>query len=249
MKKSILASVLVLGMSASVNADTILGLHLGADYWQGDASGSFGTAGTNSSFDYKDNAQPNFYVALEHPIPLVPNVMLRSNDLQVDGNTQLSNDFQFGGQLFGAGTSVTTELDLSHTDVIMYYEIFDNDLVSIDLGLNVKYLNSDIDVSGLQGITGAESLSALVPMGYGRLQVGVPLTGWFGFGEISALELNDDSITDYQVGLEYEFIDNIAVDAALRLGYRSITVDIENLDNVTADVEFDGFFAGLKVHF
>ena len=40
-----------------------------------------------------------------------------------------------------------------------------------------------------------------------------------------------------------------AVDMTLQVGYRNVTVDIEDLDDVYADMEFDGVFAGLELHF
>jgi hypothetical protein len=35
----------------------------------------------------------------------------------------------------------------------------------------------------------------------------------------------------------------------LQVGYRKVTMDIEDLDDIYADMEFDGAFAGLEVHF
>jgi len=44
-------------------------------------------------------------------------------------------------------------------------------------------------------------------------------------------------------------IESLAIDLTFQIGYRAITLELDNLDNVYADLEFKGFFAGLEVHF
>ena len=51
------------------------------------------------------------------------------------------------------------------------------------------------------------------------------------------------------MGIGYDLIDNIAVDVALTAGYREVAIELDDVDNISADLEFSGFFAGLEVHF
>jgi outer membrane protein len=86
-------------------------------------------------------------------------------------------------------------------------------------------------------------------MAYSKVQLGLPFTGLSAYFEGSYLSFDDHEVSDYQAAVQYSFIESIAVDMTLQLGYRNVTVDIEDLDDVYADMEFDGVFAGLELHF
>jgi len=139
MKKYCLAAALSMAcLAPTAQADTLLGLYLGVDGWQSDNSGSFAQDGNLQSFKFDDETFTSYYAALEHPVPLVPNIKLKYPELELNGDTTLDETFSFGGSDYVVGTQVGTVSDLSHIDYILYYEIFDNDLVSIDLGVNAK---------------------------------------------------------------------------------------------------------------
>ena len=42
------------------------------------------------------------------------------------GNVTLTSSFTFGDQLFTSQSDLLTDVDVSNTDVILYYELFDN---------------------------------------------------------------------------------------------------------------------------
>ena len=81
------------------------------------------------------------------------------------------------------------------------------------------------------------------------MQVGLPFTGLSAYAEGSYLSFDDHKVSDFQVALTYSFVENLAIDMTLQVGYRDITVDIEDLDDVYADLGYDGVFAGLEIHF
>ena len=60
---------------------------------------------------------------------------------------------------------------------------------------------------------------------------------------------DDSSIYDFQAGVSYAILDNLAVDLNVELGYKVVSMDIEDIDDVYADMEFKGLFAGATVHF
>lgn len=232
-------------------ADTIAGLYIDANIYQLSPSGSLGSEDTFASFAFEDEAQFSLSTAFEHPVPLIPNVKLRYNRLDVTGTTSLSSELNFAGQTFFSGQTLNTDTDLSHTDIIFYYEVFDTHVLSADVGVNFKYLDGSIDVANLtaNGNDARQDISAPIPMAYFKAHVGLPLTGLKAFVEGNFIGLGDDRLTDYQLGLQYKFIDNLAVDAALNLGYRAINLDVDDLDNLTADLDFDGVFGGIQIHF
>ena len=116
MKKAALA-VLVTGiLSTSAMADTIAGLYIGGSIWSNEATGTFGEQGNLVDFNLKDKEQGSFYVALEHPLPLVPNILISSTTLDTDGSTILSESFEFEGTTFDIETPVDTTFDVSYVD-------------------------------------------------------------------------------------------------------------------------------------
>ena len=91
--------------------------------------------------------------------------------------------------------------------------------------------------------------NGIIPMAYGAVQFGLPFTGLSAFAEGQLLAIGDSKIQDYQVGVAWEFIDNMAVDVAVKAGYRAMLLELDDVDDIYTDVEVDGFFAGLQVHF
>jgi outer membrane protein len=255
MKKYCLAAALSMAcLAPAAHADTLLGLYLGADGWKTDNSGSFADQGNMQEFDFDDETFSSFYAALEHPIPLVPNIKLKYTELELNGSATLDSTFEFGDADFVVGTDVGTVSDFSHMDYILYYEIFDNDLVSIDLGVNAKQFDGDVTVIGTDQNSGMNTtetveFSGFVPLVYGRGEVGLPLTGFSVFFEGSLLAIDDSKIQDYQVGIAWALLDNLAVDLDIKAGYRQMTLELDDIDDFYSDIDSSGPFAGVQIHF
>ena len=49
------------------------------------------------------------------------------------------------------------------------------------------------------------------------------------------LAIDDSKISDYQVGIAWEVIDNLAVDVAIRAGYRSMQLELDDVDDWWGD--------------
>jgi opacity protein-like surface antigen len=69
------------------------------------------------------------------------------------------------------------------------------------------------------------------------------------YGDFNALSVGDHSLRDYQAGVAYQFIDNAIVDMSARVGFRKLTIDLQDLDGISSDISVDGVTAGLRVHF
>jgi len=252
MKKTALSIGLVaICASFSSHADTLLGLYVGAQAWNMETSGGFSDDGSNVSFNFEDEAKPSYYAAFEHPIPLIPNIKVQRTDMDTNGDVTLNSNFTFGGELFSINTDVISDVQLSSTDIILYYELFDNDLISFDVGINAKYIDGELLVIAKDDATlsGREEFSGPVPMLYSRLAVGIPLTGFGAFVEGSFLSIDDHTLTDYQAAITYSLMENLAIDVTFQVGYRAFTLELEDLDDIYSDLEFKGAYAGLEVHF
>lgn len=251
MKKGLLAAALGCAlMSESSHADTILGVYVGAQVWQTDTSGGFADSSSTADFSFDDESNTALYIAFEHPVPFIPNVKINRTSLDNTGSTVLTTNFTFDGQLYTANSEVNSDVEIDATDFILYYELFDNDVVSFDLGVNAKYIDGTLGVvDSASNTAGSVEFSGVIPMAYSKVQLGLPFTGLSAYFEGSYLSFDDHEVSDYQAAVQYSFIESIAIDMTLQLGYRNVTVDIEDLDDVYADMEFDGVFAGLELHF
>ena len=252
MKKSVLSlGLIALCTSYTSQADTLLGLYVAAQGWNMQTVGGFSEDGTNTEFDFEDKGQPNFYVAFEHPVPLIPNLKLQKTVMDTSGDVFLERNFTFGGKLFAIDSEATSDVQLDSTDIILYYELFDNDLISFDVGLNVKYIDGELLVTDKDDptVNGREEFSGPIPMFYSRLALGLPLTGFGAFAEGSFLSVDDHTLSDYQAAITYSLMENFAIDLTFQLGYRSVSLELEDLDGIYSDLEFKGVYAGLEVHF
>lgn len=235
--------------SASAQADTLLGAYVGAQAWNMGAQGGFAQNDSLAAFTFDEEINTSFYAALEHPIPLIPNIKLARTTLQTSGSNVINSQFDFGDEVFLVNANISTEIDLTATDYTLYYEILDNDLVSIDVGISGKQIEGDIFVADSNGRSSQQELDTIIPMGYAKVQIGLPFTGLSIMGEGSLIAIDDDSFSDYQVALAYSFVESLAIDMSIQAGYRSTELDLNDVDDLYADLEFDGVFIGLEFDF
>src|SRR5690554_6393695 len=249
MKKLAIALIApTLMFAGTAQADTLLGVYAGGQIWDTGTSGNFGSGNGNQSFAFDDENQQSFYVALEHSIPLIPNIKIRENELVAQGSVTLSQDFSYNGQGYTAGSTIGSTIDLSHTDITLYYEVFDNDLLTFDFGLTAK------KVDGLLAVRDAQNENSLssdgwIPTGYAQIRVGIPATPLTVYGIANAVSIDDSSIRDVEAGIEYRLVENLAIDLNLQLGYRDISIELDDLDGIDSDLQFKGPYLGLEIHF
>ncbi|MFC3194039.1 TIGR04219 family outer membrane beta-barrel protein [Marinicella sediminis] len=219
-----------------VSADTILGFYAGASHWQHDLSDDI-----NSELPQKDCSETGrvVYFALEHPIPVLPNFKIRHNNIKGERRESIEIA-DFGGALLQNEFSSTA--DLSHTEIMLYYEVLDN-WVNLDLGMAVKQFNGSIRLNHTSEFIRNE-LDDVVPMLYGKGQIDLPFTGLSAFGSIEALSMGNDEVTDIELGLNYEGRSGLGG----VLGYRTMNTDLDH-SGFNADFTVKGFFLGLNYHF
>jgi outer membrane protein len=166
MKKKAFAATLAVLFTANVQADTI-GLYIGGQSWQSEASGIFGEKNNLIDFNLKKEQQSHYFVAVEHPFPVLPNVRISSTTLDTTGKNNLIKEFSFGDEIFPSGSiesdidthtganvnstidvSADASFNVSYVDYTLYYELFDNGAFSFDLGVTARDFNVDISVIG-----------------------------------------------------------------------------------------------------
>ena len=244
MKKITLAICAALA-SASVSADTILGFDATAGIWKPAYSGAVGVDNFNvDEFALAEDNVTFLQAALEHPIPLIPNILVAHSKVETNGEAMLTESVTFGDETFVVGSDVMADINLSHTDATLYYEILDN-WVNLDLGLTARMYRGEMSVeSDLQSED--IELTGVLPMVYGVARFDLPFTGWSIIAQGNGTSYKGDSHTDLTAKIRWDFVP--ALDFAIEAGYRSMTLDVQELDSFESDLEIKGPYLGLSLH-
>ncbi|GMG87455.1 TIGR04219 family outer membrane beta-barrel protein [Biformimicrobium ophioploci] len=246
MKK--ITSAIALTIAASTaQADTIFGVHANAGAWQPEISGDVGVDQVDTDeLAFADENATVLQLAVEHPVPGLPNIMVGQTALSTDGTSTLSQDYMFGDETFTADTEVNTEIDLTHTDLTLYYEVLDN-WVNLDIGFAARQYKGELYV---ESVDLAESelieLDGVLPMAYLMARFDLPLTGLSLIAQGSGIGYNGDTLTDATAKLRWDFVP--AIDFAIEAGYRAMSLKTEELDVLNANIDVSGPYIGLSLH-
>jgi len=229
-----------------------VGLYVGGGTWQQDFSGTLtdedsgDQVNMESTLGLKDNNGMTFYAALEHPVPFLPNIRIESIDLQDTVTVDASDTaFDFGGVSIAQDEAFTSDIDLSHLEYTMYYEILDN-WVNLDLGISVKHFGNQVLISNNTTNTAEViDMSAYIPMVYAWGQFDLPFTGLSAGVGGSMVEYSGSSLRDLKAQLSYE----TDLGFGLELGYRQFGLDLDDVDGLTTDTQFDGAYLNVTFHF
>lgn len=239
------ATALVLSTATQADA---LGLQFGAYNWKQNFSGevSSGLAGTmvdvEDDLGYSDENNNVYYVAIEHPIPILPNVRVQQTDMDLSA-TGFSS-FVFEGYTYNG--AVSSKIDLSHTDVTLYYEVLDN-WISLDLGLTARVIqDGTVEITEVSsGRTESFDADGVLPLLYAAARIEVPfLDGLYLGADVNGIGAGDDSIIDYRAVVGYETSIGLGIEG----GYRSFEIDYEDGED-QADLTIDGAYIAAFFHF
>jgi len=245
MKKLILASSLAALLTPAAFADTVLGVYAGAGQWKSDYDGKAGEPSiTLDDLGVKEHNNNFFYIALEHPVPIIPNIRLETIDIKSRQSSDISKTFIIDGTPYTAGDHVTSEFDLSHTDVTLYYEILDNWL-NLDLGITARKFD---------GFVWAESTTSsrkvkiddTLPMLYAKFQFDLPFSGLSAGVDVNYVSYSGDKVSDYSAKVSYLF--DSVLDIGLEGGYRKLSVTVDD-DDLKANLDLKGPYVALIAHF
>ena len=248
----ILSGMLLAGLLVTVSQADVLRVEMGAGVWNQEPDGYLqyknSSSFTESDAGYSDEDQLYVWANLKHPIPILPNVRLEYTPMEFSGTS--TADFSYGGEDFTPGAVSTLTMD--QYDAILYYNILDNTgWTTIDLGLDVKYIDTSFKASQA-GLSVNESEDLVLPMAYGRLRFEIPATGIGLEGDIKYTGYKSSTVYDYRVKADYS-IDLSAIDLGVEAGYRFQRIKIDQEDfsslDTTGDIDISGFYAGVMVRF
>ncbi|MFT5032602.1 MAG: outer membrane protein [Bermanella sp.] len=250
-KKLLGALALLLPFSASAD---VIGVTAGAYSWNQDWSGDLRSDQTGSDkidleddLNYDDARANSFFIALEHPIPILPNIRLGSTGIDLDETGTLSRNFKYEGNTYIASTQIRSEIDLSHVDATLYYEILDN-IVSLDVGLTARKFDGEAKISGFDQnynpVTASSDIKGTLPLLYVNARVDIPLlSGLYAGAEMHGISVSGNSIIDAKVNIGYEIFGIVG----LELGVRDFSMDLEGDDDEAFNIAVSGMFFGVVV--
>lgn len=222
--------IATLGLCSFAQADFI-GLKGDISYWNIEGESNIDRKHLNDQdLDRKGTVQAS--VAFEHPIPVIPNVKLKYT--QLDTETESNNTIE---------ELAKTEINLDHTDLILYYEILDN-IIKADIGVGATRLNGDVKQFGT-----SVDIDEYSPIIYAEVGAKLPFTGLSAKAEATYTNVNDVKITDAQAEFQYDFVKSIALDLGAKVGYRVLNIELNDLDKRDMKFNFKGPYIGLNAHF
>ena len=219
----------------------VIGIHGGIGYWAYDFNGdAISDISLDDDFNITSDNGGHVYVALEHPIPLLPNVRVAYTSMSDSSTSALTTGFAFKGVPFLLGQTVNTEIDLTHTDFTFYYEIVDIGF-DLDLGVTGRLMSGEVSVDAVK-----ENVKVVLPMAYANAKFGLPFSGLYIGGLVNA----GSHVVDYQLKVGWETENFIFPEFGAEVGYRRFSVDAGEGDfDVSVDVDTDGVFLNLTAHF
>ncbi|ATZ65911.1 MULTISPECIES: TIGR04219 family outer membrane beta-barrel protein [Acinetobacter] len=249
--KELKISILALGISLCGLAQAdVIGVKADASYWFYDGKAQVKPNNISSlsnhtgadnllldpyagyrEYDLERKGSAQISLAFEHPIPLLPNAKIRYVNLKSQTEKEV------------AGQPIY-DLDIDHTDFILYYEILDN-IVDADVGLGATTLNGHVKTLSASNT----DIDKTVPVIYGSAGVKLPFTGLSAKGELLYSNFNDTKITDALAELQYNFIDNLLVDVGLKAGYRILDIKLDDYKKNDLKFDFKGPYIGINIHF
>lgn len=244
-------SIAVIGLmfTFSAHADFI-GFNIGASYWSPKLTGNFSSQGDvaiNLSDDLgvDDPSSSSLVLTLEHPVPFLPNVRYQGIDFDSRGNKQLANNINFNGQPYAAGETVRTRFDLSHNDIVLYYEVLDN-WVNLDVGLDLKQFDGEVSLVGSANTNiSSVKVDDTIPLIYLSARFDLPFSGFYVGADVSRFSIDDSSAEDMTIKLGYESDIGFGIEG----GLKTFSLELDNVNGLDSNIEYDGGFVSGFYHF
>jgi outer membrane protein len=250
MKKILTAAAFAAVLPQAASALPLVDFYAGTYYWDQAVSGDV----ANNSADLKDDlnldagGQNVFYLAFEHPIPVVPNIKIKQTSMDSDGTGSVTGSVVIDGATITPSENVNSVLDLSHTDFTLYWSL-PLPIVTFDFGITARQFDGGITVVG--NTTDASSeFDFVVPMGYLKAGIDIPMTGVSIGADLNTISYGDTSVTDFDANITYVLPIIPLLDVGISAGYRSFDLDLDEEDfgDLSTKVTVAGPYLGLSLH-
>lgn len=249
MKKIVLSSIVAISLATSINADFI-GAEAGYAIWNSSLSGDIqkgtGTLDFENDLGYGNSQTNNFIWAyIDHPLPLLPNLKIQKTNYSDDASGILNRNVTFDNQNFTTSEHLSSSITLDQIDFIPYWRILDN-WVNLDIGLNVKMIDGNVEVSSNNTFKTTDSdFDVILPMLYTKARFDLPFTGLSVEADASYVSYDGNKFSDLKAGIVYE----TTIGLGATVGYRQQNITLDDIDDVYGDLTIKGAYAGIFYHF
>jgi outer membrane protein len=243
----ILAAICFASPCLFLNNANAASFTLGANAWNNniDLDGTY--QGFHNEFDSNHDYKPVIWADISHSIPFVPNLKLRYTYLEKDSSSLIKGEIKIDDVVFENEDFVSTTTKLSHFDIVPYYNVINNDVVTLGLGLDIKVGNFKISAWDDYVEEEIEYTGAL-PLPYASINVNLP----FDFSikaDGAGLKVKDYTFYDIEAALSWKAINTDVLDASIEAGYRKIYAAADDVHDLDVKLKSDGFFAGISLSY
>jgi outer membrane protein len=130
-------------------------------------------------------------------------------------------------------------------DFTLYYELLDN-WINLDVGVNVKYIDGLINVKGTNTLTNqlideSSNFQVPIPMVYAKARFDIPTTDLSFQAEGNYISYDGNTFYDAEVGARY----TLALGLGFEAGYKTMKLEIEDIDDLSMNADFSGAYGKL----
>lgn len=227
-------------LAASLHAD-VIGGEASIGYLNIKPSGDFAYKGNSAdvedTFAWGSEGSVTAKAYLEHPVPLLPNLRAVYTNLDFSGTGNVTS-LKFGDKTFSG--KISSSLNVDVLDATLYYEILDN-WVSVDLGVNAKYINGTASVSNDRLGKSEADLSIVVPTLYAKARFDIPMSDLSFQAEGDMITYDGNTLYDATLSARYTIFMGLGVEAGVKL----MKLKLDDVDDVTADFRTVGLLAAV----
>lgn len=221
-----------------------IGFDISKSHWTPAFSSSI-SGSNNASIDLVDNlgvkdpANSSMVLILEHSISALPNIRYQGYNLDSSGTSTLDSDINFNGETFISGDRITATFDLSHDDIVLYYQVLDN-WVNLDIGLDLKRFDGEVSLSGVSSTS--VDIDETIPLFYLSARFQLPVNGLYVGANInsnfSGLNIGGSTAEDSTIMLGYESGNGLGVEG----GFKYFSLDLNDVDSLDTNLKYDGLY-------
>lgn len=198
--------------------------------------------------DLESDARVVAYLKCE--MPILPNLYLGITPMKFEGTRTRNTSFTFGEYTFLGDRPLRSKMVLNHYDVGLYYSLKLPDLASmkavkVDLGLNLRTAELDIDVTGSvatedgeRRVRESKDYTLPIPMLYGAVQI-TPVDKVSLEFEGRGVTLQGDHLFSFLGRIKFYVTKGFFVAAGYRFDYIRLDEDNLNIDSTVDGALFE----------
>lgn len=235
-------------VSFTAQAATFYQFNLGVNYWDKKHSALAGEVADAQLPVQNESSSQELVLGFEHPIPLVPNFKLATSDYQATGQQLLTQTFILSEQTFKVATTLDIDFDYDYTDYTFYYEMFDNQVFEVDLGVTFKSIDAILSVNNVANQSENSNRKASGIEGYFHTagKFNLPLLN-LSFG--TQLNAKDSDNFDVEFSVLYELDWVPVINPHLQLGWKKQELQLDDFDSLYLSHSWESVFAGVLITF